>query len=58
MIRPIINFVQNPDGVDGQTGAQISGGFATVQEAQDLARILKIGGLPINMILVRQRLLG
>ena len=25
--RPIINFVENPDGIDGRTGAQISGGF-------------------------------
>src|SRR5699024_7533163 len=32
--RPIINFVENPDGIDGRTGAQISGDF-TIQEAQD-----------------------
>ena len=25
--RPIINFAENPDGIDGRTGAQISGGF-------------------------------
>ena len=25
--RPIIDFVENPDGIDGRTGAQISGGF-------------------------------
>ena len=34
--RPIINFVDNPDGIDGRTGAQISGSFSD-QEAQDLA---------------------
>ena len=26
--RPIINFVDNPDGIDGRTGAQISGGHS------------------------------
>ena len=26
--RPIINFVDNPNGIDGRTGAQISGGSA------------------------------
>ena len=44
--RPIINFAENPDGIDGRTGAQISGGFKSVQEAQDLATFLQIGALP------------
>jgi SecD/SecF fusion protein len=57
MTRPIVNFADFPNGVDGRVGAQISGGFATAQEAHDLARTLKIGGLPIDMALVRQRLL-
>ena len=35
--RPIINFSENPDGIDGRTGAQISGGFNSITEAQDLA---------------------
>src|SRR6201996_3321669 len=26
--RPIINFAENPDGIDGRQGAQISGGFS------------------------------
>src|SRR5262249_10175721 len=26
--RPIINFAENPDGIDGRNGAQISGGFS------------------------------
>jgi len=52
--RPIINYAENPDGIDGRTGAQISGGFVDVQEAQDLATILKIGALPINLTLIRQ----
>ena len=56
--RPIINFAENPDGIDGRTGAQISGGFASVRDARDLAIILRIGALPIDLVLVRQRLLG
>ncbi len=52
--RPIIDFSQNPDGIDGRTGAQISGGFTSPQEAQDLATILQIGALPINLKLVSQ----
>ncbi len=42
---PFINFQENPDGIDGSTGAQISGGF-TITSAQDLAKILQIGGSP------------
>jgi SecD/SecF fusion protein len=48
---PFIDFVQNPQGIDGSTGAQISGGF-TIQTAQDLAKILKIGALPVRLDLV------
>jgi SecD/SecF fusion protein len=52
--RPIINFAENPDGIDGRTGAQISGGFNSVQEAQDIATFLQIGALPINLKLLSQ----
>ena len=52
--RPIINFAENPDGIDGRTGAQISGGFNSIQEAQDLATFLQIGALPINLKLISQ----
>src|SRR3954449_8615145 len=45
---PFINYRENPDGIDGSTGAQISGGF-TIQSAQDLAKTLKIGALPIKL---------
>jgi SecD/SecF fusion protein len=48
---PYINYQENPDGIDGSTGAQISGSF-TIPEAQDLARILEIGALPIRLELV------
>jgi len=48
---PYINFQENPDGIDPSNGAQISGGF-TIQTAQDLAEILRIGALPIELELV------
>src|SRR3954452_1219708 len=48
---PYINYRENPDGIDGETGAQISGGF-TLQSAQDLAKFLKIGALPIRLELI------
>src|SRR5919106_4371570 len=51
--RPIINFVENPNGIDGRTGAQISG-IGDLQEAQDLAEILQIGALPIDLTLISQ----
>ena len=46
--RPYIDYSENPDGIDGRTGAQISGSF-TIQSAQDLAEFLKIGALPIKL---------
>jgi SecD/SecF fusion protein len=52
--RPIINYAQNPDGIDGRTGAQISGGFNSPSEAQDLASFLQRGALPINLNLISQ----
>ena len=51
--RPIINFVENPDGIDGRTGAQISGGF-DVAGAQELAEFLQRGALPIDLTLTSQ----
>jgi SecD/SecF fusion protein len=52
--RPIINFSENPDGIDGRTGAQISGGFNGIEDAQDLASFLQRGALPINLNLISQ----
>src|ERR1044072_594962 len=52
--RPIIDFSENPDGIDGRTGAQISGGFTSITEAQDLATFLQIGALPVNLKLISQ----
>ena len=51
--RPIINFVENPSGIDGRQGAQIEGA-GDIQEAQDLAEFLKIGALPIELKLISQ----
>jgi SecD/SecF fusion protein len=48
---PHINYAENPEGIDGSTGAQISGSFS-ISSAQDLARILEIGALPIRLELV------
>jgi SecD/SecF fusion protein len=48
---PYINFREYPDGIDGREGAEISGGF-TIQSAQDLARLLKIGALPLRLDLI------
>ncbi len=48
---PYINWRENSDGIDGANGAQISGSF-TIQSAQDLAKILKIGALPLKLSLV------
>jgi SecD/SecF fusion protein len=47
--RPFVNFCENPTGIDGRTGAQISG--LTLQESQDLAETLKLGALPVNLSL-------
>jgi SecD/SecF fusion protein len=52
--RPIINFNENPDGIDGREGAQISGGFNNESEAQELATTLQIGALPINLKLISE----
>jgi SecD/SecF fusion protein len=52
--RPIINFSENPDGIDGRQGAQISGGFSGVTDAQELATTLQIGALPITLKLISE----
>jgi SecD/SecF fusion protein len=51
--RAIINFVDNPDGIPGDTGAQIEG-VGSLQDAQDLAEFIKIGALPIELKLISQ----
>jgi SecD/SecF fusion protein len=51
--RPIINFKENPTGISGDGGAQISGNF-TITEAQDLAEFLRIGAPPVELALINQ----
>jgi SecD/SecF fusion protein len=55
--RPIINYAENPDGIDGRQGAQISGGFSGehgLETAQELATTLQIGALPIELHLISE----
>jgi len=51
--RPYIDFNQNPDGISGSGGSQIEGGF-TITSAQDLAKLLKTGALPVKLELISQ----
>ncbi len=50
---PFIDFVQNPNGIDGSNGSQIEGGF-TIDSAQELANLLKTGALPVRLELISQ----
>jgi SecD/SecF fusion protein len=50
---PYINFRDNPDGIPGDTGADITGGF-TSTSANDLATELRLGALPIQLKLISQ----
>src|SRR4051794_24511310 len=50
---PYIDPQQNPDGIDGSNGSEISGGF-TLKSAQRLANLLKTGALPIHLELISQ----
>jgi SecD/SecF fusion protein len=45
---PYIDFQQNPDGISGDTGAQIEMGGAGLGEAKDLALVLQTGALPVE----------
>jgi SecD/SecF fusion protein len=48
---PYIDYVQNPDGIPGDNGAQIQlGQGGTISEAKQLALVLQTGALPINFI--------
>ena len=48
-----IDFAENPEGIDGRTGAQING-IGNIQDTQDLAESLRIGALPIELKLISQ----
>ncbi|MBN1529077.1 MAG: protein translocase subunit SecD [Thermoleophilaceae bacterium] len=46
-----IDYVSNPEGIDGRTGAQIEN-IGSFQETNDLAESLRIGALPIDLKLI------
>lgn len=53
--KPIVDFRLFPHGIDGRTGAQIAGGFGSLEEARSLAAILQVDPLPITLNLLRTR---
>jgi SecD/SecF fusion protein len=50
---PSIDFKTYPDGITGGGGADITGGF-TSQTASDLANLLRLGALPINLVRISE----
>jgi SecD/SecF fusion protein len=48
-----IDFVQNPEGIDGRTGAQIEN-VGDFDAANDLAESLRIGALPVDLKLISE----
>jgi SecD/SecF fusion protein len=50
---PQIDYKTYPEGITGDSGADITGGF-TIQSAQDLATLLRLGALPIDLKLISQ----
>lgn len=50
---PFVNSREFPDGISGDTGAQISGSL-TISEARELADLLRAGALPVNLQLLSQ----
>jgi SecD/SecF fusion protein len=48
-----VDYRNLPDGIDGRNGAIITGGF-TIGSAQDLAKLLELGALPIGLKLISQ----
>jgi SecD/SecF fusion protein len=49
--RATVNYQDNPEGIPGDTGAQING-IGDIQQTQDLAQNLRIGALPIALKLI------
>jgi SecD/SecF fusion protein len=48
---PSIDYTQYPEGIDASNGSEISGGF-TLEGAQELARELQSGALPLRLELI------
>ena len=49
---PSVDFDDNPSGIPGNTGAQITG--VSVNEAKDLALVLRSGTLPFKLVTIEQ----
>jgi SecD/SecF fusion protein len=47
---PYIDFVQNPDGIPGENGAQIDTGQGGLSDAKRLALALQTGALPVQFV--------
>lgn len=56
LARPVVNFVDDPSGIDGRNGAQVN--VASVGEGQDLAAFLEIDQLPLQLIEVAEQRSG
>ncbi len=54
---PSIDFEQYPNGIGGSNGAQISG-IGDLQEAKDLALVLRTGSLPVRFEVVSRPAVG
>ena len=50
---PTIDFNQNPNGIPGNNGAQITG-IGSIGEAKDLALVLQTGALPVNYVTIER----
>jgi SecD/SecF fusion protein len=50
---PFIDYTQNPEGIDATNGSEITGGF-TLTSAQNLARELQSGALPVGLKLISE----
>ncbi len=48
---PTIDYKENPSGIPGNSGAQITG-IGSIREAQDLALVLQTGALPVKFTIV------
>ncbi|MBV9214348.1 MAG: protein translocase subunit SecD [Actinobacteria bacterium] len=46
-----VSYRENPDGISGDTGAEING-IGSIQQTQDLANNLRIGALPVSLKLI------
>ncbi|MBA2763618.1 MAG: protein translocase subunit SecD [Thermoleophilaceae bacterium] len=51
--RASIDYIENPEGIDGRTGAQINN-IGDLDATNDLANNLRIGSLPIELKLISQ----